>query len=33
VDVIFKRDGARDLKEFLNGLVVMLDGFREENAN
>ena len=33
VDVIFKRDGARGLKEFLDGLVVMLDGFREENAN
>ena len=33
VDVIFKRDGARGLKEFLKGLVVMLDGFREENAN
>ena len=33
VNVIFKRDGARGLKEFLDGLVVMLDGFREENAN
>ena len=33
VDVIFKRDGARGLKEFLDGLVLMLDGFREENAN
>ena len=33
VDVIFRRDGARGLKEFLDGLVVILDGFREENAN
>ena len=24
VDVIFKRDGAKGLREFLNGLVVML---------
>ena len=33
VDVIFKRDGAKGLKEFLDGLVVMLDGFREDNSN
>ena len=33
VDVIFIRDGAKGLKEFLDGLVVMLDGFREDNSN
>ena len=33
VDVIFKRDGAKGLKEFLNGLVVMLEGFRKDNSN
>ena len=33
VDVIFKRDGPKGLKEFLDGLVVMLDGFREDNSN
>ena len=32
VDVIFERDGAKGLKEFLDGLVVMLEGFQEENA-
>ena len=32
VDVIFNRDGAKGLKEFLNGLVVMLEGFQEENS-
>ena len=33
VDVIFNRDGAKGLKEFLDGLVVMLDGFQEQNTN
>jgi hypothetical protein len=33
VDVIFTRDGAKGLKEFLDGLVVMLNGFREDNSN
>ena len=33
VDVIFKRDGAKRLKEFLDGLVVMLEGFQEDNSN
>ena len=33
VDVIFNRDGAKRLKEFLDGLVVMLDGFQEQNTN
>ena len=33
VDVIFKRDGAKGLKDFLDGLVVMLEGFREDNSN
>ena len=33
VDVIFKRDGAKGLKEFLNALVVMLEGFREDTSN
>ena len=32
VDVIFSRDGVKGLKEFLNGLVVMLEGFREEDV-
>ena len=32
VDVIFNRDGANGLKEFLDGLVVMLEGFQEENS-
>ena len=32
VDVIFKRDSARGLKNFLDSLVVMIEGFREENA-
>ena len=33
VDVIFKRDGAKGLREFLDGLVVMLDGFQTDNSN
>ena len=33
VDVIFKRDGAKGLKDFLDGLVVMLEGFQEDNSN
>ena len=32
VDVIFNRDGAKGLKDFLNGLVVMLERFQEENS-
>lgn len=32
VDVIFNRDGAKGLKEFLDGLVVMLKGFQEEKS-
>ena len=32
VDVIFNRDGAKGLKEFLDSLVVMLEGFQEENS-
>ena len=32
VDVIFNRDGATGLKEFLDGLVEMLEGFEGENA-
>ena len=32
VDVIFKRDGAKGLKEFLDGLVVMLVGFKQEDT-
>ena len=32
VDVIFKRDGAKGLKEFLDGLVIMLEGFKEKNS-
>ena len=32
VDVIFNRDGAKGLKEFLDGLVAMLEGFQEENS-
>ena len=32
VDVIFNRGGAKGLKELLNGLVVMLEGFQEENS-
>jgi len=30
VDVIFTRDGAKGLREFLESLVIMLEGFREE---
>ena len=33
VDVIFKGDGAKGQKEFLNGLVVMLEGFQKDNSN
>ena len=33
VDVIFNREGAKGLREFLDGLVLMLDGFREDNSN
>ena len=33
VDVIFKRDGAKGLKEFLTGLVVMLEEFQKDNSN
>lgn len=33
VDVIFKRDGAKGLKEFLNGLVVMLRRFQTDNSD
>ena len=32
VDVIYNRDGAKGLKEFLDGLVIMLEGFQEENS-
>lgn len=32
VDVIFERDGAKGLREFLNNLVVMLEDFQEDNA-
>tara|TARA_B100001093_G_scaffold58241_1_gene49267 strand:- start:78 stop:323 length:246 start_codon:yes stop_codon:yes gene_type:complete len=32
VDVIFNRDGATGLREFLDGLVLMLEGFQEENS-
>ena len=31
VDVIFKRDGAKGLKEFLDGLVLMLGEFSAED--
>ena len=33
VDVIFKRDGAKGLRVFLDDLFLMLDGFREDNSN
>ena len=33
VDVIFNRDGAKGLKEFLDGLVEMLGGFKEKSFN
>ena len=33
VDVIFKRDGAKGLKEFLNDLAIMLEGFQKDNSN
>ena len=33
VDVIFERDGAKGLREFLDNLVVMLEGFKEENIS
>ncbi|MDC1157739.1 hypothetical protein OAU07_07235 [Alphaproteobacteria bacterium] len=32
VDIILERDGTKGLKEFLDGLVVMLEGFQEENT-
>ena len=32
VDVIFKRDGAKGLKGFLDGLIVMIEGFQEKNS-
>ena len=31
VEAIFNRDGAKGLREFLDGLVLMLEGFRAEN--
>ena len=31
VDVIFNREGAKGLREFLDGLVEMLERFREED--
>lgn len=33
VDVIFARDGAIGLKEFLDGLILMLKGFGEEDPD
>ena len=33
VDVIFNRDGANGLREFLDSLVVMLEGFQQANSN
>ena len=33
VDVIFNRDGAKGLKEFLDSFVVMLKGFQKDNSN
>ena len=33
VDVIFNRDGAKGLKEFLDSLVEMLKGFKEKSFN
>ena len=33
VDVIYNRDGAKGLREFLDGLVVMLEGFQNDNSN
>ena len=32
VDIIFERDGAKGLKEFLESLVAMLKDFQEENT-
>jgi hypothetical protein len=32
VDVIFNRDGAKGLKEFLDRLVVMMEEFQEDNS-
>jgi hypothetical protein len=32
VDVIFNRDGAKGLKDFLDRMIVMLEDFREENS-
>lgn len=31
VDVIFNRDGAKGLKDFLDSLILMLEEFREED--
>ena len=33
VDVIFERDGAKGLREFLDNLALMLEGFRDENIS
>ena len=33
VDVILKRDGAKGLREFLNGLVVILRWFQTDNSD
>ena len=32
VDVIFYRDGAKGLKDFLDSLILMLEEFREEDS-
>ena len=32
-DFIFNRDGAKGLKEFLDGLVLMLEDFQKDNSN
>lgn len=31
VDTVFARDGATGLREFLDGLVLMLEGFNKED--
>ena len=33
VDVIFKRDGAKGLREFLDDLFLMLEGFQKAHSN
>ena len=33
VDVIFNRDGAKELKKFLNGLNEMPESFQKDNSN